>query len=39
MAGVPQLIAMSGVNTALSIIAGAIIGRITMMALKRFSLL
>lgn len=30
-----QLIAMAGVNTALSIIAGGIVGRISMMALKR----
>lgn len=29
------LIAMSGCNTALSIIAGGIVGRITMLALKR----
>lgn len=32
---VAQLVAMAGVNTALSIIAGGIIGRITMIALKR----
>lgn len=30
-----QLIAMAGINTALSIIVGAIIGRVAMIALKR----
>lgn len=30
-----QLVAMAGVNTGLSIIAGGIIGRVTMMAIKR----
>lgn len=35
-ADVANMVAMSGVNTALSIIAGAIIGRLSMLAIKRF---
>ena len=34
-----QLVAMSGANTALGIIAGGITARVTMMALKRFGIL
>lgn len=36
---VAQLVAMSGANTALGIIAGGIVGRVTMIALKRFGVL
>lgn len=32
-----QIIAMAGVNTAVSIIAGAIVARVTMLALKKLS--
>lgn len=35
VAGVPDLIAMAGLNTALSIIAGAIIGRVALLTLKK----
>ena len=34
-----QLVAMSGANTALGIIAGGIVGRVTMIALKRINVL
>lgn len=34
-----QLVAMAGGNTALGIIAGGITARVTMIALKRFSIL
>jgi hypothetical protein len=34
-ADVANLIAMAGANTALSILAGALIGRVSMMAMKR----
>jgi hypothetical protein len=34
-----QLVAMAGANTALGIIAGGIVGRVTMLALKRFQVL
>lgn len=36
---VAQLLAMAGANTALSIIAGAIIARVSMMVLKRIGVL
>lgn len=36
---VAQLVAMSGANTALGIIAGGIVGRVSMIALKRFGVL
>jgi hypothetical protein len=34
-ADVAQLVAMAGLNTALSILAGALIARVSMMAMKR----
>lgn len=34
-----QLVAMAGANTALGIIAGGIVGRVTMITLKRFGVL
>jgi hypothetical protein len=38
-ADVANLIAMAGLNVALSIMAGALVGRVSMLALKRFQLL
>jgi len=35
LAGVADLVAMAGANTALSIIAGAIVARVSLLALKR----
>ena len=37
--GAAQLVAMAGVNTAMGIIAGGIIGRVTMLTLKRMQVL
>lgn len=34
-----QLVAMAGANTALGIIAGGIVGRVSMIAFKRFGIL
>jgi Protein of unknown function (DUF2523) len=36
---VAQLVAMAGVNTALGIICGGIVGRVTMLTLKRMQVL
>ena len=36
---VAQLVAMAGINTALGIICGGIVGRVTMLTLKRMQVL
>lgn len=36
---VAQLVAMAGLNTALGIIAGGLVGRVTMLTLKRMQVL